>query len=344
MKKLIILICIFSCLLSCANDANVENVKEEYNPEGEKELIFNSVKEIQKYIQYNSQLLDYNWDYTTSRFYFRLNDEIEVDMTPYNAEIINGNIKMPYILKYDNKSYSSYLLYTIEDDESGVLLSFDDYFYPNWDDILKYFIDNNKKATWFCFGAPSRPGLKNFYFAAKAAGQEVGYHSLEHKIMRDADIDVVKKGLIDPLGDFANYGIYFNCMSYCGGGEPCVEAQELLKTKYKLIRSCADGVNRGNSLIFYSVDELKSGNTIYGHSFDQHYYKTDSEFQRMMLSRLCMAKMLKKIYPGFSHKIIEEGTVETTSTAYTVKLENLLYLFKLIDDLKLKSYLYKDFY
>ena len=135
MKKIILLISFFLCFMSCKNGVD-EDVQEPYT-----EIEFYSVEEIQKYIQENSQFLNYNWDYNTSKFTFQLTKDLKIDMTPYDAEIINGYIKMPYVLKYDNQRYPSFLLYRIDDDDAGVLLSFDDYYNPNWDNALKYFLD-----------------------------------------------------------------------------------------------------------------------------------------------------------------------------------------------------------
>lgn len=269
-------------------------------------------------------------------------DDLEIKFDPYSAKIVNDKILISFSYTFEDEYNYSYGVYEIKDcKDEGVLLSFDDYFYSNWEKILPVFDHYGVKATFFCMGTPTRTGLRDFIFLAQTYGMECGYHSKTHKVLTNLNKDEVYAETVEPLKSFEKIGIYFNTISLPGGGIPKdEEAFNVLKENFKIVRG--SGLGRVN--LYYSPSDFSEG-FMYGDSFDQLFLKTDEEFKNMIKLRLIVAKMTGKIWTGFGHYFVDDENGETKENDdYTIKISNLKYMLELINTLKLKSYLYKDFY
>jgi len=340
MKRISLLLIFFLMIfMGCNHNTGNENIDDSPDVELEN-YTFSTESELNAYIQTNVQSLKFKNDPYGNLLYVELGD-ILVKFDAYNAQIIEDGILIPYSYTFNEKWGSSYAIYKIlDDDKGGVLLSFDDYYNPNWNDILPIFNEFGIKATFFCFGDPkTRTGLKQFIFLAKAYGMQVGYHTLNHKVMTNMTKEEVFKNAIEPLQTFTDLGVQMSAMSLPGGGVPIdTDAFDLLKENFKIVR--ASGLERVN--LYYTPEEISKG-FIYGASFDQLFFSSDESFRNMIKMRLIVAKMTNKIWPGFGHYFLEEG--ETVSDMrYTVKIENLKYMFNIINTLKLKSHLYEEYY
>ena len=336
-KNSLLIIFILLVFISCNHDVEEKRLEDFSEIEN---YSFTTEKELNDYVQKNVQRLDFKNDPYGNLLYVELGS-ILVKFDAYNAQIINDSILIPYSYTINGKWGSAYAVYEILDDKKGgVLLSFDDYYNPNWNEILPVFNEFGIKATFFCFGDPKkREGLKQFIFLAKAYGMQIGFHTLNHKVMTNMSKDEVYQNAIEPLQDFLDIGVNLTAISLPGGGVPTdTEALQLLKDNFKVVR--ASGLERVN--IYYTPVEISKG-FIYGASFDQLFFESDESFRNMIKMRLIVAKMTNKIWPGFSHYFLEEN--ETVSgMRYTVKVENLKYMFKIINALKLESHLYEEYY
>ncbi len=333
MLRYILIILVISIFIGCNNHSNS-------NFETPDNYKFSSEVELNMYIQKNMQNLNFKNDPYGNLLYVELGDFL-VKFDAYHSKIINDSILIPYSYTFNEEWGSSYAIYEINlSQNGGVLLSFDDYYNPNWDNILPVFNDYGIKATFFCFGDPKkRSGLKEFIFLAQAYGMEVGYHTLNHTVMTNMSKEGVFRNAIKPLESFENMGIKISTMSLPGGGIPKDnEALNELLENYKSVR--ASGLGRVN--IYYTPEEISKG-FIYGSSFDQLFFPNDESFRNMIKTRLIIAKLTGKIWPGFGHYFLDEDEVKD-DLDYTIKIENLRYMLELINTLKLDSYLYKDFY
>jgi len=331
MKKIInLLVCLL--FVSCTNGINGVNTDlSTYN--------FSTVEELNKYIQNNINNLDFQNDPYGDLLYCNLG-KYKIKFDPYNAEIIKNKILLPYSYTFDGVWGSSYAIYELtENRKGGVLLSFDDYFYENWDNILEVFDEYNIKATFFCMGDITRTGLKKFIYKVQSYGLEAGYHTLNHKVLTNCTEEELYQQVIDPINTFRKYGIEFSSFSFPGGGIPKDEKLfNMVKETFKIVRS--SGLGRVN--LYYTREEIEDG-FIYGSSFDQLFFETDDSFRNMIKMRLIIAKLTDKIWPGFGHYFLSENE-EKDDLDYTIKVSNLKYMLELINELELTSYLYKDFY
>lgn len=344
--RLVIIFFIFSIFIGCNNNSNenyenTEDLEKSDDYDDLENLCFLSESELNLYIQTNIQKLNFQNDpYGENLLYVELGDLL-VTFDAYHSLIVKGNILIPYSYTFNEKFGSSYAIYKILDNKKGgVLLSFDDYYNPNWNNILQMFDKYEVKATFFCSGNPkTRSGFKEFNALAQVYEMEVGYHTLSHKVMTKMSKDDVFKEAIEPLNYFKDLGINISTISLPGGGIPENEdALELLLQNYKIVR--ASGLERIN--LYYTPEEISQG-FIYGASFDQLFFENDESFRNMIKLRLVIAKLTGKIWPGFGHYFLAEDEVKD-DTRYTVKVENLKYMLTLINTLKLESYLYRDFY
>ncbi|SEQ44578.1 hypothetical protein SAMN04487977_104266 [Treponema bryantii] len=97
-----------------------------------------------------------------------------------------------------------------------------------------------------------------------------------------------------------------------------------------------------NKINLYSFEEICDNRVIISQSIDKNKFSSDENFKQQIFYRFCLAKITNSIYPCTSHEIVED--IETSTNNYSISKDRLQYMFDKMDELKLRSYKYSDFY
>ncbi|MDL2229000.1 polysaccharide deacetylase family protein [Treponema sp. OttesenSCG-928-L16] len=218
------------------------------------------------------------------------------------------------------------LLWKPQDDLSGILLSLDDDYFEVWKSYFDFFDRFGVRITFFVNG-----GFADFPLLAQSRGHEVGYHTINHynlpKLGRDVFFEETRKpadACGQENGAFAAFAFPF------GLSEEWMR-DELLRS-YNILRGF------GVTFRLYDADAVRGG-YISSKSIDNIIYKTDEEFESDILYMLRITKFIGagSILPLTSHTISDDAD-------WGIKPARLEYLFKTAHDLKLRFYLYRDFF
>ena len=331
MKKIYFFtILLLSLFISCKNDS--ENFISTENFVSRDEFVLqNDLNEFRN----NIQELSFAYSEKNNEFYYNLN-ETKIVINKEDCIFLNDVIFIPYTATYKDASYKGITYKTIEEDSSGILLSFDDY-YSTWDKILPRFTEHSIKATWFCKGRYVTDFMKN----AQDVGQCIGYHGKNHTMLKyfspekyDDYLDKFDWECIHFLSTFINSGIKMYSFAIPHGSGLWYDWQmERLKNNYQIVRDFDPNFH------LYSKAEIESG-YISSQSIDNNKFLSDEEFKQKITERFLITKMTKKIYSCTSHTF---GNSVNDGGGYSLTYKRLEILFKLIKDFKLKTYTFNDF-
>lgn len=208
------------------------------------------------------------------------------------------------------------------ENQSGILLSFDDYNEKNWEDHFDLFDKYNVKVTFFInAGEPT-----DFCTKAISRGHEIGYHTKGHARLTEVSDEEFIEQAIAPIAVFKEKGIELTSFAYPYGAYT-EETNEKLLQHYKITRGA----------YFYHLHQKITYQKGFVESkpIDNVYYETDELFEEDITNMLTEVKENKRtIVSMYSHSI-DGGD-------WCVTEDRLEFIFKKAQELGLKFYIYKD--
>jgi peptidoglycan/xylan/chitin deacetylase (PgdA/CDA1 family) len=209
------------------------------------------------------------------------------------------------------------------DNNSGILLSFDDYHETTWRESFALFKKYDAKVTFFVSLENPTP----FCFDAQTEGHEIGYHTIHHPDLTAITKDVFFEETIAPIAFFRYCGVNLSSFAYPGGEWKRWMHRELL-AHYEIVRGFDAGFH------IYDKDDIKN-RYISSMSIDNIKYKSDREFQDDIMRILRIIKAGKNnVVPLTSHAI--------SNDAWGIKKARLEYLLRKCTELSLHFYRYQD--
>jgi len=203
----------------------------------------------------------------------------------------------------------------------GIVFSFDDRTYEQWEKQLDLFSKYNTKVTFFV----TDDSVTNFMLKAQDRGHEIGYHTITHPHLSELSKEEFYKETISCIGLFKDAGIELTSFAYPFGDFQPWMHDELLKY-YKILRGF-------DSFIHYTLDEMKSGFVISA-SIDAINHQQEEIFQKNINDMLQSAVD--------SRKIINLTTHEISDYEWGITPERLEYFLKKCREYGLTFYTYKD--
>jgi peptidoglycan/xylan/chitin deacetylase (PgdA/CDA1 family) len=216
------------------------------------------------------------------------------------------------------------LLWTPQEDATGVLLSLDDDFEDVWESNFDLFDRYGAKITFFVLGQPGP-----FCTEALNRGHDVGYHSAHHLNLLKVSREVFFEETLSGIEAFRAAGIPLKSFAYPFGlWEPSM--LDVLVPHFKLQRGY------GVSYHIYNNDAIREG-YISSTAIDNILYKDEAEFDRRISLMLRTVKFIGKsnILPLTTHTISDTAD-------WGIKPRRLEYVLQTVRDLKLKFYRYGD--
>ncbi|MDR2185841.1 MAG: polysaccharide deacetylase family protein [Treponema sp.] len=252
-------------------------------------------------------------------------EDYEITYDLHNAVSEGSVFKVDFLIE-DIQSGSArrdVLLWTIEEDEAGILLSMDDDYQDVWEQYFDLFDRYQAKLTFFVTG---RYGP----FCSKALnrGHDIGYHTLNHLNLLKVSRKIFFEETLEGLNEFREAEIPLKAFAYPYGlWEPWMHL-ELFKS-FAVIRGF------GTTYRIYNGDAIKDS-YISSKSIDNIIYKEDDAFKDAVTMMLRTAKFLGRILPLTTHTIADDA-------AWGIRPDRLEYLLQSAADLKLAFYRYSDF-
>jgi peptidoglycan/xylan/chitin deacetylase (PgdA/CDA1 family) len=253
-----------------------------------------------------------------------------------DVTVINENtykINFTVFDKMSGDSIDDTLDWIPEENQTGVLLSFDDYYW-SWYAGLDLFDAYDIKATWFIIGR-DEADRTNFARQAFGRGHDIGYHGADHKQMSNFQNDMSQfnfQAFGGTLSAFRASGMPVSSFAYPYGG--CADwTHPLLLADYHIVR--------GYDKYFhvFDVNALKSGGYFPSKSIDYNKYNSDEMFEKDIRNMFIAVKFMGDGYviPLTSH------TISLTDTGWAIRPYHLEYVFQQGKKWKLRFYTFNDF-
>jgi peptidoglycan/xylan/chitin deacetylase (PgdA/CDA1 family) len=253
--------------------------------------------------------------------------------------------------------------WTPAEDETGLLLSFDDDYWRTWRQYFDFFERFGARVTFFVQGAlepsgaafaaagdaansgafsgnitaiadnggfDSGGGLADFCLEALARGHDIGFHSVSHRDLTKVSRAVFDSETVGGAAAFAGAGIPLSAFAFpFGFSQPWME--DALAPVFGITRGY------GTKFRFYHPKEISGGHII-SKAIDNTVYPDDGVFEREIRLMLLAAKFTgsTNIIPFTTHDIADNAKWGITPA----RLELLLRTAK---ELKLRFYTYRDF-
>jgi peptidoglycan/xylan/chitin deacetylase (PgdA/CDA1 family) len=217
------------------------------------------------------------------------------------------------------------LVWTIFPGDSGVLLSLDDDYLDKWREYFDFFDLYGAKLTFFVIG-----GYSPFCREALERGHDIGFHTMHHLNLPRVSREQFFEEALGAVESFREAGVPLGSFAYpFGFSEPWM--REALAGTFSVQRGF------GVRYRLYDRAAVKEG-YIASISIDNIVYKTDAEFEAALTMMLRAAKFIggDSIVPLTSHTI-DDGA------DWGIGPRRLEFLFKTMEDLKLRFYRYGDF-
>jgi len=319
---------LFSCSKSKEEDSIVKLQKILLFENVHNKILQNS-EDIQKYIYTDetgdvivkADIIEINEDDNIMEF------QVSYDTRNIQFDYVTNEYSIPFTLicMTTNDLVDDSLLWKPKEDGTGILLSFDDQYFKTWESYYYMFQYYNAYATFFITGKPN-----SFSLEAIENGHDIGYHSLNHKMLINVSYDDYKAETIIPADDFRNFGVPLLSFAYPYGRYHEWMNDELLMT-YKITRGFTDVFHA------YSHTEIKN-NFIYSKGIDYYFYNNDFDFIKSINMMLRALKFTEQdlVSPLTSHTIRENAS-------WGISPGRLDYLLRTARDLKIRFYRYSDF-
>lgn len=228
-------------------------------------------------------------------------------------------------------SHTDELFWSPGADKSGLLLSFDDDYWRNWQDYFDMFDIFGARATFFIQGSPvsGGGGLLNFCGEALRRGHSLGYHSINHYDLTKVSRETFNSETIEAAKSFLGAGIPFSAFAFPFGFSETWMG-EALAPVFSVTRGY--GVNPR----FYPVETAGSGYII-SKAIDNIIYPDDSRFEDDIRMILLAAKFTGNIIVPLTTHSIEDRA------QWGIKPRRLEYLLKTAREMNLIFYTYDVF-
>ncbi|MCL2126941.1 MAG: polysaccharide deacetylase family protein [Treponema sp.] len=238
-----------------------------------------------------------------------------------------GGFWVPFSLSSDETGevQRDWLFWTPQEDGTGILLSFDDNYYREWEGIFDLLDNYGAKVTFFVQGA-----YNPFSTEALKRGHDIGYHTLNHLELPKVSRDVFARETLSEVEIYRNAGVPLVSFAYPFGLSEQWMHGELFK-KFKILRGY------GVTYRLYDPQAVRDGYII-AKSIDTFVYKRDEDFYE------AADLMLKTVRFLGGNLILPLATHTISDTAiWGISLRRLEYLLQRANDLGLRFYLYGDF-
>ena len=211
----------------------------------------------------------------------------------------------------------------MENKNSGIVLSFDDYFPDAWEKTFDLFDKYNTRVTFFVQLKSPSP----FCFTAQNRGHEIGYHTINHPDLRRLTREEFFAETIAGINLFREQGIELTSFAYPLGFYQEWMHNALLK-HYKIVRSF-----RVSSSV-YKINEM-TRRFVYSKSIDNITYRSTDRFQNVITQLLNSAKANPGTVVLLTSHNIGNGDWEITA-------ERLEFILKKANELNLTFYTFRD--
>lgn len=275
--------------------------------------------------------------------YFYIDDfKVIFDFNNYSY---NGNseyfIPFSVIDKNSFQTITDVLFWVPKEDQSGILLSFDDNF--NWVPYSYIFEHANVSATFFFLGTTRR----NDAVFLQNKGHEIGWHTDTHIELTNLnqdnpehlarfDFETIER--LEMLTQDTN--LIVNNFAYpYGSYAPWMN--ERLSNRFFILR----GFSRQRFYI-YSIEALKQGGFIMSKGIDILLYDNSNggrsnNFRIHTKKMFMVTKFVGGVLPINGHEILY--STENQSNAWAIMAHDLEYLIRVGKELKLRFYKFNDF-
>ncbi|AEF85686.1 polysaccharide deacetylase domain protein [Treponema primitia ZAS-2] len=215
-------------------------------------------------------------------------------------------------------------LWEIKEDDSGILLGFDDDYQAVWERYFDLLDRYEARVTFFIQGDYS-----SFCTAALSRGHEIGYHTKNHLNLVKVSRQVFFEETLGAVETFRLLGFPLRAFAFPYGlSEPWM--YEALETAFSVLRGF------GVTYRLYTAEAIRAG-YISSKSIDNTQYKNDEAFRADIRAMLRVVKFSGGVLPLTTHTI-------AANAAWGISPERLEYLLKTAAELKLKFYRYGDFF
>jgi len=210
-----------------------------------------------------------------------------------------------------------------KNNDSGIILGFDDYFPEIWLDHFSLFAKYNAKVVFYVTLSEPTP----FCFEAQKIGHEIAYHTKTHPDLSKVTEEVFFEETISCINVFREKGIALKTFAYpFGVYEPCMN--EKLLQHYCFVRGF------GNFSI-YDKSDLKNG-FVDSLSIDNTTHEWDIDFEKEIVQILQKLKAKNN-----SVTILTSHAINTD--AWAIRRDRLEFVLQKCHELELQFYTYKDF-
>jgi peptidoglycan/xylan/chitin deacetylase (PgdA/CDA1 family) len=250
----------------------------------------------------------------------------------YNIAQDGGEFVIPFTVHtlFDKEIARSTARWMPEEDSSGVLLGFDDYFEDEWRKAIDTICNTYKaKATFFVNGAlPTE-----FCYTALSKGHEIASHTINHKDVRTLSKSEFKYETQGAIHAFRSQNFAFSSFAYPFGFSEKWMHKDLLKY-YNVVREF------GNNFCVYSPKSLEGrGGIVSTKSIDNTKYASSASYEKQIKALLLMTKFLG----DGSVCAINSHTIDHDN-GWSITPERLDFLLRTAREMKLNFYIYKDFF
>ena len=260
-------------------------------------------------------------------------NEFSVTYDLASAAIAGRNIfYIPFFLEdlTNGASYHGGLLWSPMDEQSGILLSFDDDYWQAWRKHFDMFDRYGARVTFFVQGK-IEPGFTNevesFSLEALERGHDLGFHTINHHDLRRVSRETFFAETIEPITAFSRAGIPFSSFAFPFGFS-YTWMHEALVPFFPFIRGY--GVN-----IRLLDTRTISGGYFVSTAIDNIIFPDESRFKNDIRLILLAAKFTgNTIVPFTTHDIAD-------SVQWGITPGRLEFLLRTARELRLNFYTYR---
>jgi len=256
-------------------------------------------------------------------------DDADFEVT-YNLEEAadKGNseyeVQFTVLEKDTDNSQTDTLLWKPAAGNAGLLLSFDDDYYNTWEQYLDFFDEYGVKVTFFIMGS-----YVPFSTTALSRGHDVGFHTLNHKDLRQLSLADFNMEAIESAQSFRREGVPVTSLAFPYGFSDSWMYDILLK-HYSVLRGY------GTTFRLYDTSVIGSGYII-SRAIDNTVLQGEENFENTIRIMLRTVKFMDKnwVLPLTSHDI--------SNGSWAIRHRRLEFLLKTAVELRLKFYKFSDF-